>query len=422
MSTNAPNVFVLDRRAPGDEALILLENARLHRELREETRRRHEAEARLERSEAYLAEVQTLSRTGSFGWNVTTQELYCSDEIYRLLGFDPHAKPTFEEVRSRMHPDDVASLTAIFDSSDVEAGTKVDFEQRALLPDGSLKRFHLVARAVRNVRAELEFVGAAMDVTEQRQAQLDLERSEVALGKLRSEFARVARLTSLGVLAAAIAHEVNQPLSGIVINAGTCLRMLAAGPPDLDGARETARRMIRDGGRAAQVIARLRALFVQDDSTSPWVDLNDATREVLALSLNELQKNRVVLRLELASELALVRGDRVQLQQVIVNLVTNASDAMSGVDDRPRLLVVRTEADEGEGVRLSVEDAGVGLEPENVDRVFEAFYSTKTGGMGIGLSVSRSIIESHRGRLWAKRNQGPGTTFAFAVPVDPTRA
>jgi len=309
MSTTAPNVFILDRHTSGDEALISFENARLLRELRDESRKRHEAEARLERSEA-----------------------------------------------------------------------------------------------------------------EQRQAQLDLERLEEALSKLRSEFARVARLTSLGVLAAAIAHEVNQPLSGIVINAGTCLRMLAADPPDVDAARETARRTIRDGGRAAEVIARLRALFLQNDSAGPWVDLNDATREVLALSLNELQRNRVVVRTELASDLALVRGDRVQLQQVIVNLLLNAADAMNGVDDRPRLLTVRTEADAGECVRLSVEDAGVGLEPENMDRVFEAFYSTKTGGMGIGLSVSRSIIESHRGRLWARPNQGPGTTFAFAIPVDPTRA
>ena len=252
--------------------------------------------------------------------------------------------------------------------------------------------------------------------------QRELRDAELALSRLRSEFARIARLTSLGVLAAAIAHEVNQPLSGIVTNASTCLRRLAADPPDVEGARETARRMFRDGGRAADVIKRLRALFLQKDSTSPGLDLNEATREVLALLHGELQRNRVVLCTELADDLGLVRGDRVQLQQVIVNLLMNASDAMSEVDDRPRLLVIRTEADEGERVRLSVEDAGVGLEPENVDRVFEAFYSTKSGGMGIGLSVSRSIIESHCGSLWAKPNHGPGTTFAFAIPVDPTRA
>ena len=257
---------------------------------------------------------------------------------------------------------------------------------------------------------------------ENARLQRELREAELALGKLRSEFARVARLTSLGVLAAAIAHEVNQPLSGIVTNACTCLRKLAADPPDVDGARETARRMIRDGNRAAEVIGRLRALFVHEESANPWLELNDVTREVLALLLSELQKNRVVLRTELAENLGLVRGDRVQLQQVIMNLVMNASDAMSNVDDRPRLLVVRSEAEEGERVRLSVEDAGVGLEPQNLDRVFEAFYSTKIGGMGIGLSVSRSIIESHCGRLWAKPNQGPGTTFAFAIPVDRTRA
>jgi signal transduction histidine kinase len=217
-------------------------------------------------------------------------------------------------------------------------------------------------------------------------------------------------------LTASIAHEVNQPLSGIITNASTCLRMLAADPPNIDGARETARRTIRDANRASEVITRLRALFGKKHPTTESVDLNDAAREVVALSLSKLQRDRVILRTELAHDLPLVTGDRVQLQQVILNLLQNASDAMRAVDDRPRQLLIRTERDAGDCVRLSVEDAGVGFDPEAADRLFEAFYSTKSGGMGIGLSVSRSIIESHHGCLWAAANDGPGATFSFSIP------
>jgi signal transduction histidine kinase len=217
-------------------------------------------------------------------------------------------------------------------------------------------------------------------------------------------------------LTASIAHEVNQPLSGIITNAGTCLRMLAADPPNVDGARETARRTIRDGNRASEVITRLRALYGRKDATIESVDLNEATREVLALSLSELQRNRILVQQELADGLPLVAGNRVQLQQVILNLLRNASDAMSAVDDRPRQLLIRTDGDEDDHVRLIVKDAGVGFAPQAADRLFESFYTTKNDGMGIGLSVSRSIIESHHGRLWATPNSGPGATFSFSIP------
>ena len=182
----------------------------------------------------------------------------------------------------------------------------------------------------------------------------------------------MARVTSLGALTASIAHEVNQPLSGIITNASTCLRMLDADPPDVDGARETARRTIRDGNRASDVITRLRALFSKKESTLEPLDLNEATREVIALSLSDLQRNRVILRPELADDLPPVTGDRVQLQQVILNLLRNASDAMSGVDDRPRQLLIRTERDDGDRVRLTVRDAGVGFDPESMDKLFDA--------------------------------------------------
>lgn len=256
------------------------------------------------------------------------------------------------------------------------------------------------------------FVGALQDVTESMVA-------EEALNRARSDLAHVARVTTLSTLTASIAHEVNQPLSGIITNAGTCLRMLDANPPNVEGARETARRTIRDGNRASDVITRLRALFSKKEFSLESVDLNEATREVITLSRSELQRNRVVLESELADDLPNLTGDRVQLQQVILNLLRNASDAMVDVHDRPRQLLVKTEQMDGDRVRLTVRDAGIGVDPQVVDKLFDAFYTTKRDGMGIGLSVSRSIIERHHGRLWAERNDGPGTTFAFLVPRNP---
>jgi len=217
-------------------------------------------------------------------------------------------------------------------------------------------------------------------------------------------------------LTASIAHEVNQPLSGILTNASTCLRMLNGDPPNVDGARETARRTIRDANRASDVITRLRTLFTKKEFAPELLDLNEATREVIALSLSDLQRNRVILRPEFADDLPLVAGDRVQLQQVILNLLRNASDAMNTIEDRPRELLVKTDRDEEDRVRLSVKDVGVGFTPEAGNKLFEAFYTTKKDGMGIGLSVSRSIIESHHGRLWATANDGPGVTFGFSIP------
>ncbi len=250
------------------------------------------------------------------------------------------------------------------------------------------------------------------DITESKRLQDEQRRYH----EIQLELAHANRIATIGQLSASIAHELNQPLTGIITNSGTCLRMLADDPPNLDGARETVRRTIRDGKRASEVITRLRALFSKGEVTAESVDLNESTREVMALSLGELQKSRVTVRTELAADLPLVTGDRVQIQQVVLNLLLNALDAMIGVNDRPRLLVVRTERREDDCVCLSVRDSGVGIEPHTVDKLFEAFYTTKQDGMGMGLSVSRSIIESHHGRLWATPNDGPGATFYFSIP------
>ena len=366
------------------------------------------SEAALKRSEAFLGEAQHLSRIGSFAWRVATNEITWSEQLYRIFEFDPKVTVTLELIGTRVHPEDLTLLQDMIERAS-SASSDFQYEHRLLMPDHSVKYLHMIAHGTRNEDGELEYIGAVQDVTNRR-------LSEEALGKARSELAHVARVMSLGALTASIAHEVNQPLSGIITNANTCLRMLAADPPNVDGARETARRTIRDGDRAAAVITRLRALFSKKDATVESVDLNEATLEVIALSLSELQRNRVILRSELADNLPPVAGDRVQLQQVILNLVRNASDAMSGVDDRQRQLLIRTEPDEGGQVRLSVQDAGVGFNPQVMDRLFDSFYTTKNDGMGIGLSVSRSIIASHHGRLWATPNEGPGATFSFSIP------
>lgn len=308
-----------------------------------------------------------------------------------------------------IHPDDLPGLVEYWQSC-LASGMPVDTEARLRRFDGIYRWFLFRANPLRDESGNIiKWYGTHTDID-------DRKRAEEALDKARSELTHVARVTSLGTLTASIAHELNQPLSGIITNASTCLRMLAADPANVDGARETARRTIRDGNRASDVITRLRALFSKKDPTIESVDLNEATREVLALSSSDFQRNRVIVQQELADGLPLVAGDRVQLQQVILNLLRNASDAMSAVDDRPRQLLVRTEGDDDGDVRLTVQDAGVGFPPEVADRLFESFHTTKNDGMGIGLSVSRSIIDSHHGRLWATLNNGPGATFSFSLP------
>ena len=375
---------------------------------------RKRAEDALKRSEAFLAEGQRLSRIGSLSWRVETGEITWSEELYRIFGFERDLPVTLDLIGSRVHPEDIPMMNDMVERA--RGGvTDFEYEHRLQMPDGSVKYLHLIAHRIRDNEGRLEYIGAVQDVT-QRQI------SEDALARARSELAHVASVTSLATLTASIAHEVNQPLSGIVTNASTCLRMLAMDPPNVDGARETARRTIRDGNRASDVIARLRALFSKKHTLVEQVDLNDATREVIALSLSELQRNRVILRSELADDLPLVTGDRVQLQQVILNLLRNASDAMNTVHDRPRELLISTERDQGDRVHLSVKDAGIGFDPQTADRLFETFYTTKHGGMGVGLYVSRSIVESHQGRLWVTLNDGPGATFSFFIPRGPSGA
>ena len=368
---------------------------------------RKQSEEEVRRSEAFLAEAQQLSRVGSFSWRVATDEVMWSEELYRIFEIGRDVPVTLEAIRTRIHPEDLSAFTEQVERSRRES-SDVQLEIRLQMPDGTVKYVHVVAHC-RKDSGQLEYIGAIQDVTRRR-------LSEEALAKVRSELAYVARVTSLGALTASIAHEVNQPLAGIITNAGTCLRMLGTDPPDVDGARETAKRTIRDGNRASDVMTRLRALFSKKEFSLEPVDLNEATREVIALSLSDLRRNRVIFQSELATDLPIVTADRIQLQQVILNLLRNASDAMVEVYERPRLLLIKTEREEVDRVRLTVRDAGIGLPTDGLDSLFNAFYTTKRGGMGIGLFVSRSIVERHQGRLWAEPNDGPGATFSFSIP------
>ena len=393
-----PRAFSSDRVAllemVASQAAISLENATLY--------------AELQRSEAFLAEAQRLSSTGSFSWRVDNDAITWSDELYRIFGLEPNVPLTLERAGTRIHPEDFRSWADAINRARTE--TTLTHDARLMMPDGSVKYLHAVAHAMPTADGHLEYIGAIQDVTEHR-------LSEQTLDKLRLELAHMARVMSLGVLTASITHEIAQPLSGIITNANTCQRMLSAEPPNADGAREAVGRLIRDGTRASDVINRLRALFGNKKPTTGAVDLNQAAREVIALTSSQLQRNSVVCHAELADALPSVNGDRVQIQQVILNLFLNASDAMREIDDRPRDLVIRTARDGHSSVRLMVRDVGVGVDADTIDKVFDAFYTTKTGGMGIGLSVSRSIIESHHGRLWVDGNDGPGATFSFSLPV-----
>ena len=370
---------------------------------------RAQGEVALRRSEEFLVEAQRLSSTGSFSWRLATDEITWSKEMYRLFEIERDVSVTLETMLFRVHPDDLPLVHRMICEARRE-GRDFEYEYRLLKADFSVKYLHVVARGTRNGADGIEFIGAIQDVTERR-------LSQMALDQARSELAHMARVTSLGLLTASIAHELNQPLAGIITNASTCLRMLSNDPPNVVGALETAHRTIRDGNHAAEVITRLRAMFAKKAACNEKVDLNEATREVIALSLSELRRNRVTLRTELADELPLVMGDRIQLQQVILNLVLNASESMSGIEDRTRKLLIQTVCDGDDSARLAVQDVGIGLGNVDMDKLFEAFYTTKNDGMGIGLSVSRSIIETHRGRLWANHNDGPGTTFSFSIPL-----
>jgi PAS domain S-box-containing protein len=365
------------------------------------------AEAELRRHEALMAKAQKISSTGSFSWRPQSDEIHWSEQTYRIFGIDPGVRVTLAAIAERVHPGDIHLMSDMIDRA--KYGLDLEYEHRLQMPDGSIKHVYMQAHPSHDHEGKLEYIGALRDMTEHQQ-------SEEALYQLRAELAHVTRANSLGALTASIAHEINQPLAGIMTNANTGFRMLSAEPPNVKGALQTVQRTLRDGRRASDVVTRLRALFSKKVVSSEQVDLNEAAWEVVELLRSVMRRKRIVLQQDRADDLPPITGDRVQLQQVVLNLLLNAIEAMQGVEDRSRQLMIKTECETDGGVRLSVADTGTGFGPQQSEKMFDSFYTTKGNGMGLGLSVSRSIVEIHGGRLWASLNDGPGATFSFSIP------
>ncbi|MBR0903197.1 PAS domain S-box protein [Bradyrhizobium liaoningense] len=499
---------------------------------------RKEAENALRQSEAYLAQAQELSHTGSFGWRSATGEITWSKETYRIFQCDEGTRPRIPFMLERIHPDDRLAVQQTTGQAARE-GKDYDHEYRLLMPDGSIKYVRAVARATRDSSGRVQFVGSVTDVTATKEAERRLRESEQrfrdyaetasdwfwetgpdhrvtqisehsdtitapvgllgltrwdiapdadlepdkwrqhrealdahvpfrdlvyrsrdrngqaiyvrtsgkpffdpqgaflgyrgvctdvtaairadqaedALRRAQAELAHVTRVTTLGELTASIAHEINQPLAAVIANADACLSWLQRNPPDLNAARRSVDWIIEDGKRASDIIHHVRALAKQTDIEMVPLDASTVVREAVALVQREMASHAVSVRMELSSALPGIFGDRIQLQQVLINLIMNGIEAMAGVDDRPRELTIRSEADGDHAVLVSVADSGAGICEKAIDRLFMPFFTTKSSGMGMGLSICRSIVEAHGGRLAAAPNQGHGATFQITLPV-----
>ncbi|MGD1072706.1 MAG: ATP-binding protein [Bryobacteraceae bacterium] len=304
-----------------------------------------------------------------------------------------------------VHPDDRPRLEPAWRAA-IASGKPLEAEARVRGADGQFRWVSFEGVPLRDRSGKIiKWYGKSLDIE-------DRER----LRQLEADLAHTNRVSMMGELAASIAHEVNQPLTGIVSNGSACLRFLAGDTPNLEEAREAVGDIVRDGKRAGEVIARIRALTKRTALPREGLDLNKTIREVLAIVGDEAKRKSVVIRTQFADDLSPILGDRVQLQQVLLNLIMNAMEAMSNVDDRARQLAITTRSIEKDRVQVTVEDSGTGLAPNTMSRIFDAFYTTKSGGMGMGLSISRSIVQNHGGRLWATCNDGPGTTFHFTLP------
>jgi signal transduction histidine kinase/GAF domain-containing protein len=388
-------------RLLASQAATSLENARLYSDLRD--------------ADAYLAEAQRLSHTGSFGWSPSSSENYWSEETFRIFEYDGTTTPDVELImRERVHPEDVVSFRRTVERA-AKDGQDYAHEYRLRMPDGRVKHIHVVAYGRRNETAGIDFVGAVMDVTAIRLAEMELH-------KTRTELAHVTRMTSLGELTATIAHEVNQPLGAVVANADAGLIWLDRHPPNINEAHAALERIVRDGNRASDVVRRVRTLAKKTDIQMAPLALNEVVSEALALVHHELLSYGVSMRMDLATALPLILADRVQLQQVILNLVLNGIEAMQSITDRPRELMIRSERHDPRHVQVTVADCGVGFSGEHAERLFNSFFTTKSSGMGMGLSICRSIIDAHGGRIWATSNSPDGAAFQFILPSHPEAA
>lgn len=370
---------------------------------------RKQAEQALARNQIYLTEAQRLSRTGSFAWKPATGQAIWSAEARRMWQLGPDEEPTPEFVLGRVHPDDRAEFERVLEQAGLGA-ERFDFEHRCVMPDGSVRYIRAVAQAHVDDAGAVEFLGAAIDLTEAKQA-------EEALQQTQAELAHLTRVTTMGELAASIAHEVSQPLAGIITHGEASLRWLNRAEPELDEVRSGIQNMIGDGRRAAEVIRKLRALARRAEMSPALHRLDEVLEDALTLVQREIANHRVRLELDLAPDLPPVNVDRVHLQQVFINLVLNAIQAMDAVEDRPRRLAIRAGRGGSGEVWITFRDSGIGIDAKAKERLFEPFYTTKTEGMGMGLAISRTIMAAHGGRIWAPDDEPPGASFCIALPA-----
>jgi PAS domain S-box-containing protein len=380
------------------QAAISLENTRLYRDL--------------EKREAKIRRLVDANIMGVFIWNVEGRIIEANEAFLRMLNCSREDLVSGRLNWIELTPPEWRDLTEQGVGQLKATGILQPYEKEYFRKDRS--RVPVLVGSAVFEEGQDEGVSFVLDLSEQKRAADALRLSQANLAEAQAELAHVTRVTVLGELAASIAHEISQPVAAVVMNADASLRWLSGVPPDLDEAREAIRRITRDGKRAGNVISRLRSLFKKTGAAKERLDLNEIIEEVVILTESE-RRNKVVWRKELAADLPPVLGDRVQLQQVLVNLILNAIEAMAPVEDRERVLLLRTQPDETRQVRVTVQDSGIGFDPQNAERIFNAFHTTKASGMGMGLSISRSIVESHGGLLWARLNDGPGATFQFTI-------
>jgi PAS domain S-box-containing protein len=371
---------------------------------------RRRSEEKLRQSEAYLAEAQKLTHTGSWVWEVAERRaLHLSEEWYRVYGFNPkEGMSAWNKRLERIHPDDCDGRQQAIDRA-INEKSDYEVEYRILLPGGAVRYIRSVGHPVLNASGDLvQFVGSSTDITERKQA-------EEALHQAQKDVARINRITTMGELTASLAHEVKQPIAAAVTDANTCVRWLSRDDPDVEEAREAASRVVKDATRAAEIITRVRQLFKKGTPEQALIDVNEIIREMIVLLGSDATRYDVSIQTELAKDLPQVMGDRVQMQQVLMNLMTNSIDAMKDLDGT-RELIISSQAEDGQ-LMISVSDTGVGLPPKQADQIFDAFFTTKPQGTGMGLRISRSIVESHGGRLWAADNSPRGASFHLTLPI-----
>jgi PAS domain S-box-containing protein len=398
-----PHVFTPTRIAVlkllASQAAISLENTRLYRDL--------------EKREAKIRRLVDANIMGIFIWNFEGQIIEANEAIPQMVNYSREDLGSGRLNWKDLTPPEWRDLTERNVEQIKATGTLRPYEKEYFRSDRS--RVPVLVGSAVFEEGQNDGVAFVLDLSEQKRAEEALRRSQAYLAEAQAELAHVTRVTALGELTASIAHEISQPLAAVVANAHASLRWLSGDSPDLAEAREAIRRITRDGKRAGDVVSRMRSLFKKASTAKDRLDLNEAIEEVVILTEAEARRDRVALRKELAADLPPVMGDRVQLQQVVVNLILNAIEAMATVEGRERDLVIKTQLGEGDEIRVAVRDSGIGFDPVSAERIFDAFHTTKPGGLGLGLSISRSIVESHGGRLWAASNDGPSVTFQFTL-------